>query len=116
MPETSRSHRAHFCTLQIQPFTSVETIRRHSRLYSGRECGPEALDCSPRRMIAVSGAVNCCGLHYLSGRLAIECHSRPTIIDSRRGLRPTLIASEPTLFATTLWRVLPVLYGEFFGR
>jgi hypothetical protein len=28
------------------------------RLYSGRECGPEALDCSPRRMIAVSGAVN----------------------------------------------------------
>jgi hypothetical protein len=28
------------------------------RLYSGRECGPEALDCRPRRMIAVSGAVN----------------------------------------------------------
>jgi len=27
-------------------------------LYSGRECGPEALDCSPRRMIAVSEAVN----------------------------------------------------------
>ena len=23
-----------------------------------QECGPEALDCSPRRMIAVSGAVN----------------------------------------------------------
>ena len=58
MPETSRSHRAHFCTLQIQPFKSVETIRGHSSLYSGRECGPEALDCSPRRMIAVSGAVN----------------------------------------------------------
>ena len=28
------------------------------RRYSGRECGPEALDCRPRRMIAVSGAVN----------------------------------------------------------
>jgi hypothetical protein len=44
----------------------------------------------------------CCGLHYLSGRLAIERQSRPTIIDSRRGLQPTLIAPEPTLFATTL--------------
>ena len=31
---------------------------RVRRLYRGRECGPEALDCSPRRMIAVSGAVN----------------------------------------------------------
>ena len=37
------------------------------------------------------------GLHYLKARLAREHHSRPTIIDSDRALRPTLTAPEPTV-------------------
>jgi hypothetical protein len=40
---------------------------------------------------------NCSGSHQLSGRLAIEHSSRPTIIDSGACVRPTLSAPEPTL-------------------
>jgi hypothetical protein len=41
--------------------------------------------------------VTCCGLHYLSGRLAIEHPSWPTIIDSGGCSQPTLSAPEPRL-------------------
>jgi hypothetical protein len=40
----------------------------------------------------------------------------PTIIDSTQRGGLTLIATKPTLAATDRWRVLPALYGEFFGR
>jgi hypothetical protein len=38
----------------------------------------------------------CCGLHYLTARLAIKHPSWPTIIDSVGCSSPTLSAPEPT--------------------
>jgi hypothetical protein len=68
-----------------------------------------------------SGRVNdpkdiCCGSQWKRVRLAIEHPGRPTIIDSTQGVWLTLIATKPTFIATDRWRVLPALYGEFFGR
>ena len=39
----------------------------------------------------------CSGSQWKDGRLAIEHPFRPTLIDSGRALRPTLIAPEPRL-------------------
>jgi hypothetical protein len=57
----------------------------------------------------------------LSGRLAIEYPSRPTIIDSNQGFRPTFIAPEPTVLIlgsqsspTDSYYLRAQLYGEFF--
>jgi Plasmid pRiA4b ORF-3-like protein len=65
----------------------------------------------------------CSGLQWKRVRLAIMSALRPTLIDSRRGLQLTLIATGPTLLhrsphdlQRTCKGVPPTLYGEFFGR
>jgi hypothetical protein len=71
----------------------------------------------------------CSGLHYLKAQLAIEHLFRPTIIDSDRALRLTLIAPEPTVLilglqsspaGSHIWQQpgsakFAQLYGEFFA-
>jgi hypothetical protein len=55
--------------------------------------GVDARSQKQRRLAVPS----CCGLQWKRVRLAIMSTLRPTIIDSRRGLRLTLIAIRPTL-------------------